>query len=364
MGGADMGEGTFVGLDVHARSVMAGIVDERWGEVRSMAVPVGTEELVRWLQGLPGPVRIADEAGPTGYRLARAAGAAGIRCVVAAPGLIPRAPGDRVKNDRRDAVRLARLLRAGELVGVAVPAVGSEAARDLVRAREDARADLMRARHRLSKMLLRYQRVYPGRAWTQEHDRWMRSQHLDHPVAEATLGDYYEAALQARLRRDRLDAAIADLARDPGLAPVVDRLMCLRGVSTLTAVGLAVEIGDWHRLTGASIGAYLGLTPSESQSGERHTRGRITKAGNQHARRLLVEAAWHHRRPHRASIELERRRAVCRPEVRARAEMDGRRLHRRWMHLNTQRGLRSTIVAVAVARELAGWCWSLAVMED
>jgi len=359
-----MGEGTFVGLDVHARSVVAGVIDAASGEVRSTGLPADTAGVVRWLQGLPGPVEMTYEAGPTGYGLYRAAVAGGIGCLVAAPGLIPRAPGDRVKNDRRDAVRLARLLRAGELVGIDVPTVGAEAARDLVRAREDARADLMRARHRLSKMLLRYERVYPGTAWTLAHDQWLRSQHLQHPAAEATLGDYYQAALQARLRRDRLDAAITELAQQPELAPVVNRLMCLRGVSTLTAVGLAVEIGDWHRLNGANIGAYLGLTPTESQSGARHTRGSITKAGNRHARRLLVEAAWHHRRPHRASIVLERRREVCRPEVRARAELAGRRLHQRWNHLNNHRGLRSTIVAVAVARELAGWCWSLAVMDD
>lgn len=359
-----MGEGTFVGLDVHARSVVAGVIDDASGQVRSTGVPVGTPEVVRWLQGLPGPVRMAYEAGPTGYGLARAAVAAGIQCLVVAPGLIPRATGDRVKNDRRDALRLARLLRAGELVGVDVPDSDAEAARDLVRAREDARADLMRARHRLSKMLLRYERVYPGTAWTLTHDRWLRSQHLEHAAAHAALVDYYEAALQARLRRDRLDAAITELAQQPELAPVVNRLMCLRGVSTLTAVGLTVEIGDWHRLSGANIGAYLGLTPTESQSGARHTRGSITKAGNRHARRLLVEAAWHHRRPQRASVTLERRREVCRPEVRARAELAGRRLHQRWAHLNQQRGLRSTIVAVAVARELAGWCWSLAVMDD
>jgi transposase len=166
------------------------------------------------------------------------------------------------------------------------------------------------------------------------------------------------------VRRDRLDAAIGELAGRPDLARLVGRLACLRGVGTLTAVALAVEIGDWHRLSGASIGAYLGLTPSESQSGARHSRGPITKTGNSHARRLLVEAAWHHRRPQRASAELERRRAGARPEVAARAEAAGARLHRRWVHLETRRGLRSTIVAVAVARELAGWCWSLAVMDD
>jgi transposase len=364
MGGADMGNGTFVGLDVHARSVVAGLIDEATGEVRTTRAPHATGELVGWLGALAGPVRTTYEAGPTGYGLARALEGAGIACLVAAPSMIPRASGDRVKSDRRDAERLARLLRAGELVAVSVPTVADEGARDLVRAREDARADLMRARHRLSKMLLRYGRIYDKGAWTLAHDVWLRHQRLDEPAAQAALVDYYDAALQARLRRDRLDAAITELAMRPDLAPLVGRLGCLRGVSTLTAVGLAVEIGNWHRFSGATIGAYLGLTPGESQSGARHTRGPITKTGNGHARRLLVEAAWHHRRPHRVSVELERRREGCRPEVRARAQAAGDRLHRRWANLESRRGLRSTVVAVAVARELAGWCWSLAVMDD
>jgi transposase len=359
-----MGNGTFVGLDVHARSVVAGLIDEGTGEVKVSRAPHDSAELAEWLAGLASPVRVAYEAGPTGYGLARALERAGIDCLVAAPGRIPRAPGQRVKNDRRDAARLARLLRAGELVPVAVPSGPDEGARDLVRAREDARADLMRARHRLSKMLLRHGRVYDKRAWSGAHDAWLRAQRLDQPATQTALADYYDAALQARLRRDRLDGAIDELAQRPDLAPVVRRLSCLRGVGTLTAVALAVEIGDWHRLSGASIGAYLGLTPSESQSGARHSRGPITKTGNSHARRLLVEAAWHHRRPHRVSAELERRRAGARPEVRARAEAAGARLHRRWVSLESRRGLRSTIVAVAVARELAGWCWSLAVMDD
>ncbi len=359
-----MGNGTFVGLDVHARSVVAGLIDERTGEARVLRVPHATDELVGWLRGLPRPVRTTYEAGPTGYGLARALEGVGIDCLVAAPSRIPRASGERVKNDARDAERLARLLRAGELVGVAVPTRADEAARDLVRAREDARADLMRARHRLSKLLLRYGRVYDKGAWSAAHDLWLRRQRLDEPAAQATLVDYYDAVLQARLRRDRLDVAIHELAGRPDLAPLVRRLACLRGVSTLTAVGLAVEIGDWRRLSGATIGAYLGLVPSESQSGARHTRGPITKTGNGHARRLLVEAAWHHRRPHRRSRALERRREGAHPQVRARAEAAGVRLHRRWASLEARRGLRSTIVAVAVARELAGWCWSLAVMDD
>jgi transposase len=360
-----MGNGTFVGLDVHARSVVAGLIDEDTGEVRVRRAPHRTDELVGWLGGLAGPVRVAYEAGPSGFGLARACETAGIDCLVAAPSLIARSPAGRGrKSDVTDAEQLARLLRRGELTGVRVPDPLDEAARDLVRAREDARADLMRARHRLSKLLLRHGLVYEaGRAWTARHEAWLRRQALAHPGARAAFEDYYGAVVHTQLRRDELDRRIHELAATTRFAPAVGRLSCLRGVSTLTAFALCVEIGDFHRLTGATIGAYLGLVPSESQSGARHARGPITKAGNCHARRLLVEAAWHHRRPVRASAVIARRRAGQRPEVAARAEQAGLRLHRRWAHLEGRRGLRSTVVATAVARELAGWCWSLAVME-
>jgi transposase len=360
-----MGEGTFVGLDVHARSVVAGLIDEVTGQVRVQRAPHRTDELVGWVADLPGPVRVAYEAGPTGFGLARALGAAGIECLVAAPSLIPRSGVSRGrKSDVHDAEQLARLLRAGELTPVRVPDPADEAARDLVRAREDARADLMRARHRLSKLLLRHGLVYEaGRAWTQAHDAWLRRQRLTEPGARAAFDDYHGAVLGAVVRRERLDAQITLLAAEPRFAAVVGRLGCLRGVGTLTAFALCVEIGDWHRLSGATIGAYLGLVPCESQSGARHSRGPITKAGNSHARRLLVEAAWHHRPPVRASAPIARRRASQRPEVAARAEQAGLRLHHRWHQLERRRGLRATIVATAVARELAGWCWSLAVME-
>ena len=360
-----MGNGTFVGLDVHARSVVAGLIDQGSGEVRVTRVAHRTEELVSWLADLEGPVRVAYEAGPTGFGLARACQAAGIECLVAAPSLIARSPAGRSrKNDASDAEQLARLLRAGELTAVRVPDPVDEAARDLVRAREDARADLMRARHRLSKLLLRHGLVFEqGRAWTTRHQAWLARQRLEHSGARAAFEDYYGAVLAAGLRRERLDARIEELAAQARFAPVVGRLSCLRGVGTFTAFALAVEIGDFHRLTGGTIGAYLGLVPSESQSGARHSRGPITKAGNSHARRLLVEAAWHHRPELRASAVIERRRAGQRPEVRARAERAGVRLHHRWHQLERRRGLRSTVVATAVARELAGWCWSLAVMD-
>lgn len=360
-----MGEGSWIGLDVHARSVVAAVVDELTGEVVVGRAPVGVDGLVAWVRSRRGPVRVAYEAGPTGFGLSRALEAVGVGCVVAAPSLIPRSVAGRGrKRDATDAELLARSLRRGELVAVRVPDARDEAARDLVRAREDARADLMRTRHRLSKLLLRHGRVFEGRAWTVGHDAWLRRQVFEHPGSGAAFDDYYQAVLTVRLRRDSLDEKIAELAADPRFAPLVGRLGCLRGVGTLTAFALCVEIGDWTRLTGATIGSYLGLVPSEHQSGQKHTRGPITKAGNSHARRLLVESAWHHRQPHRASLELERRRAGQRPEVRARAEQAGRRLHQRWRHLETRRGVRSTVVAVAVARELAGFCWSLAVMDD
>ena len=353
---------TFVGLDVHARSVVAGVLDAASGEVRTERLPAEGGQVVDWVLSLPGPVRVAYEAGPTGFGLARAFDRVGIDCVVAAPSKLVRPPGDRVKTDRRDAIRLARLLRLGELVAVRVPTEEEESARDLVRARDDARGDLMRARHRLSKLLLRRGLVYDGNAWTQAHDVWLRSVSFPQRGLAVAFDEAYAAVLGVGARRDRLDGAITELAADPEWAPVVGRLACLRGVGTLTAFGLAVEIGDWHRFTGNTIGSYLGMVPSEDSTGGKRRLGAITKTGNSHARRLLVEAAWHHRRPYRPSRELLRRRETQPAQVRERAEAANRRLHHRWRAFDA-RDKRSTISAVAIGRELAGWCWSLAIMD-
>src|SRR4051812_35368011 len=312
-----MSEGTWVGLDVHARKVVAGVLDAASGEVRSLRAPALPVETVGWLQQFRAPVRVAYEAGPTGYGLARACAAAGIACTVAAPSKIPRAPADRVKTDRRDAERLARLLRLGELVAVRVPEPHEEAARDLVRAREDARGELMRARHRLSKLLLRHGLVYDASAWTLAHDAWLRRQRFDSWPLQLALEESYAAAAQAKARRDLLDRAIVELAAEPPFADPVGRLCCLRGVSVLTALALTVELGDWTRFRPQSLGPFLGLTPSEDSSGERRRLGGITKTGNTHARRLLVEAAWQQRRPLRESTTLARRRQGQPAAVRA-----------------------------------------------
>src|SRR5258708_11284566 len=356
-----MGEGSWVGLDVHARSVVAGVIDVGSGEVRSLRLPPGCDQTVAWLQTLAAPVRVVYEAGPTGYRLARACSTAGISCVVAAPSRI-RPAADRVKTDRRDAERLARLLRLDEITPIRVPTLEEEAARDLVRAREDARGDLMRARHRLSKLLLRHGLVYDATAWTRTHDPWLRRQRFDAGPLAIVFDECYGRMIDAKSRRDALDNAISDLAATPPYVDVVSRLVCLRGVSTLTAFALTVELGDWHRFRPESLGPFLGLTPSDHSTAHRRRQPPITTPTTSHVRRLLIEAAWHQRSPSRRSVTLERRRTGKSLAVQAQAERSGRRLHARGPALEA-RGKPRTIVVVAVARELAGHCWALATME-
>jgi transposase len=344
--------------------VVAAALDGDTGEVFKKRLTPGNDDVIAWVRSLPGPSAVVYEAGPTGFGLARAFDTAGIRCEVAAPSKIQRPPGDRVKTDARDAMLLARLLRLGDIVPVTVPTVEREAARDLVRAREDVRGDLMRSRHRVSKLLLRQGIVYyGGRAWTGTHLRWLRKQHFASPGLQLAFEAEHEAVLAAEARRDRLDAAIEAMAADSEYTPVVHRLGCLRGVATLTGFGLAVEVGDWERLTGSSIGAYLGLVPTESSSGQSRSQGSITKTGNTHARRLLVEAAWQHLKPYRPGATMRARWELAPAAARARGHAGNRRLHERWLHFNDRK--KDPVIAdVAIARELAGWCWSLAVMDD
>jgi len=354
---------TSVGLDVHARSVVGCALDGDTGEVFERRLTPDRGEIAAWLNDLPGPVAVTYEAGPSGFGLARALNGAGIACVVAAPSKLIRPAGDRVKTDARDAAHLARLLHLGQVTEVTIPSIEQEAARDLVRAREDVRGDLMTARHRLSKLLLRQGIIYcGGRAWIREHQRWLRGQRFDNAALQLAYDTAFDAMLATVDRRERLDTAIAEMAADSQFTPVVGRLGCLRGVSTLTAFGLAAEIGDWSRLTGRSIGAYLGLVPSEYSSGATRTQGGVTKTGNGHARRLLVEAAWHHRAPYRPGAVMRRRWDAASPAARARGQAGNRRLHERWLRFD-HRKKRSVVANAAIARELAGWCWSLAMLE-
>ncbi len=292
---------SWVGLDVHAAKVVACVVDAESGEMTVHRLSGETVEVVAFCSGLPRPTRAAYEAGPTGYGLARALAAAGIGCVVAAPGKIERPARDKIKTDARDAERLVRLLMIDALHAVRVPTSEREALRDLVRAREDVRVDLMRARQRLSKLLLRHDVRYEDTTsrWGERHRRWLAQIDLGQSGAQATLTDYVGAVEALELRRGTLEAAIAQLVPDTPCAQAVAQLRCLRGIDTLSAVGLAVEIGDFERFQRpGQLMAYVGLVPSEHSTGQTRRQGHITKSGSQHARRLLVEAAWHYRRHH------------------------------------------------------------------
>jgi len=350
-----------VGLDVHARSVIGHGIDQVTGEVFTKTMGCDPAGILGWVAGLPGPATVAYEAGPTGYGLARAFAAAGMDCVVAAPSKLLPAPGSRVKTDRRDAKHLAGLVAAGLVTPVRVPGVAEEAARDLVRARDQARGDLMRARHRLSKLLLRYGHVWRGKkAWTGPHRLWLEGIRLDDPVAQIVLDNDWMVVQQATTRRDLLDARIKALIPGSCWEPVVRALCCLRGVSELTAFGLAVEIGDWDRFTAPSLGSYLGLVPSERSSGGSRWQGGVTKTGNKYARRLLVEAAWHHRSAYRpaGSADLRRRWADATPGQVARADQANRRLHQQWVRFDARKK-NPAVANAAVARQLAGFCWAL-----
>ena len=302
----------FVGLDVHARKTAAAAVLLGSGEVFRAQLSGSSSAAIEWLQTLPGPVRAVYEAGPTGFGLARAARVAGIEMMVCSPGAIPKQPGDHTKTDQRDALKLARLLAAGQLRPVVVPEPAFEALRDLVRCREDLRGDLMACRHRISKLLLRRDVVWngPGATWSVGHLKWLSAIRFEDPIVEMVFGEHLAHHETLLARRDRLDGLLADRAAQGPWATTVARLRCLRGVDTLTAVGLVAEIGDIsafehpRRLT-----SYLGLVPSEQTSGTKRRQGSITKAGSSHARRLMIKAAWHHRRPPRISMTLRRRQA-------------------------------------------------------
>jgi transposase len=353
---------SWAGLDVHAAKVLACVVDAESGEMTVYRLPGETVAVVAFCAGLPGRTRVAYEAGPTGYGLARGLTAAGVECVVAAPGKIERPSQDRVKTDARDSERLVRLLMIDGLCPVRVPTSAEEALRDLVRAREDLRGDLMRARHRLSKLLLRHDIRYEDTRsrWGERHRSWLARVDLGERGAQLTLSDYIGAIDQLELRRSTIESAISELVPASPWAQTVARLRCLRGIDTLSAVGLAAEIGNFARFEHPrQLMSYLGVVPSEHSTGGTRRQGHITKTGSRHARRLLIESAWHYRRPPRLGTVLERRQAGQDPIVTAIAWKAQQRLHRVWRRLDERRGKRKTIVAVAVARQLAGFCWAI-----
>jgi transposase len=356
---------TLVGLDVHARQTHAAVLDPVSGELGVSKLRMPPLEVVSFLDRLAGPVRAVYEAGPTGFGLARAASERGIEVRVAAPGSIPKGSGDRVKTDRRDAVRLVRLLAAGELSYAFVPSVADECFRDLVRSIEDVRADLMRARHRLSKFLLRRGERYPGPggAWTARHMAWLHSREFEDACSKASFLDYLAAVELIAGRRSTLICALEQAIPESGHAQVIARLRCFRGIDTLSAAGLAAEVGDFARFPRPTrLAGFLGIVPSERTSDQKRRQGSITKAGPGHARRLLVEAAHHYRPQPRIGETLARRQQGQDARVIEVAWRAQRRLHQRWQHLHLERRKPAGVVAIACARELAAFLWEAATL--
>ena len=353
---------TYVGLDVHARSTHAAAIEVATGELRRARFGGSGEEVVAWLAALPQPLRGCYEAGPTGFALYRAAQAAGLDVCVIAPSKTPRAPGDRIKTDRKDAELLARLLLAGQLKEVSVPSVSVEAARHLSRAREQVRGDLMRCRHRVSKLLLLHGRVYPeSSTWTQRHRQWLAGQQFEETAAELAYLDCLAAVDGLVARKAALEERLSRLAVEGEWSPTVARLRCFRGIDTLSAFALCLEIGDFARFQRpAQLAAWLGLVPALNQSGESSSQGSITKTGSGYARRLLVEAAWHYLREPRIGVTLQNRQQGQPAHVLQIAWRAQHRLHRLQRRLRG-RGKPGNLATVAVARELACFLWAAAV---
>jgi transposase len=350
-----------VGLDVHARSVrLAAVRADELLEERTL--PYDEEQVERVLRRWPG-VRCCYEAGPTGFGLCRHLVARGIDCQVVAPGLVPQRPGDRVKTDPRDARKLARLFAGGLLEPIYVPSPELEAVRDLVRAREDARLDRMRDRHRLSKFCLRHGRLLPTSAWTVTRRKWLGEQRFERAAEQITFDSYLHAVDLVDRRIEALETSIRETAEQGPWREQVARLRCLRGIDTHTALALVAEIGDFNRFhTAEQFMAFVGLVPSEHSSGGQRRQGSITKVGNAHVRRLLVESAWHARQRPKVGYELARRQRGQNALVVAHAWRCQQRLHARWQRM-AARGKPAQKIVVACARELAGFVWAIATEQ-
>ena len=355
----------FVAFDTSkSRNAVAIAEGERSGEVRFLGeidnTPEATSKLVRKLAGRYARLTFCYEAGPTGYGLYRQIARMGHTCMVVAPSLIPKRPGDRVKTNRRDALSLARQLRAGELTAVWVPDPRHEAMRDLTRARGAAVVDLRSKRQQVSGFLLRLGRHYSGKkTWTKAHMTWLAGQKLEHAEQRIAFEEMLLAVRQVEERVARLEAAIRAAVPDWSLAAVVEALMAMRGIDMIAATAFLAEIGDLSRFqTPRELMGYLGLVPSEHSTGDTIKRGPITKAGNRRARRVLVESAWSYRHPPRVGKDKQAKVAAAPPAVRAIAWKAQHRLYGRYRAL-VRKGKLKTVAITAIARELAGFIWAV-----
>ena len=356
----------FVGFDTSKlRNAVAIAEGGRGGEVRYLGEiensATATTKLVRKLEAKYAQLTFCYEAGPTGYGLHRQIKGLGHQCVVAAPSLIPRRPGDKVKTNRRDAVSLAKLLRADELTAVWVPDSHHEAMRDLTRARETAAMDARVKRQQVSAFLLRLGRHYPAgkSTWTKAHLKWLAQQKFDYPEQRIVFEEMMLAMRQACERQERLEQAIRAAVADWSLAELVSALMAMRGIDLIAAATLLAEVGDLSRFpTAQAVMAYLGLVPSEDSTGDTVKRGSITKAGNRRARRMLLECAWSYQHPPRVGQAKQAKVNAAPTAVREIAWKAQYRLYRRYRAL-IRKGKLKTIAITAVARELAGFIWAV-----
>lgn len=356
--------GIYAGLDVHKDSIAVAVARDG-GEVLYLGdfqhTSAGISKLLKRVSRDGEVVNFCYEAGPCGYGLYRHLTSCGHVCTVVAPSLIPRKPGQRIKTDRRDALTLARLLRAGELTPVWVPDREQEAMRDLTRAREDMKAIELKARQRLGAFLLRHGQVFRGKSrWTQAHWRWLETVKFDSPVQQVVLVEYIEAVKRAQRQVATLEKQMREALTDWSLRPVAEALMAMRGIRLVAAMTILAELGDLTRFDAPSeLMAYLGVVPSEHSSGQTRRQGRITRTGNGHVRRLLTEAAWNYRFPARKTRVIERRAEQTSPQVQAIAWEAQKRLCGRYRRL-MQAGKHKNQVVTAVARELSGFIWAIA----
>lgn len=358
-----MSSNTFVGLDAHKDSIFVALLLPGRKTPIEWQVPNGTQaarKLARRIEReAEGEVRVCYEAGPCGYALQRQLEREKLRCDVVAPSLIPVKPGDRIKTDRRDAKKLAEMLRADLLTVVRPPTEQEEAARDLCRCREDAKHDETRAKNRVMKFLLRHGVIYgEGRAWTERYRRWLRDLRFEIPVQQSVFDEYLLVVEQRRERVEAIDAQLEQLASQEPYRDPVAHLRCFRGIDTVTAMTVVAELHDIRRFKSPrELMAYLGLVPSEHTSAEKHRRGGITKAGNSHVRRILVEASWQSRHKPSIGAGLRARRRGQPAKVIAIADRAMSRLHRRYWSL-TMRGKPHNVATIAVCRELVGFIWA------